>query len=149
MVLFRYCTQAPCSIKFWNDGEFLCLSLIHLLRSVFPVWRKSLPHTSLQRTAKVIQIILKRRKVSFGLYSNHVSKTVDALSAEDPGQPQAEDAEVLNAAFQEEEDEPSNSQTEEKLPCPTGDQPLALSSELNFLPLFFFFFFKACSRSHP
>ncbi|XP_051750122.1 cell division cycle-associated protein 2 isoform X3 [Ctenopharyngodon idella] len=51
----------------------------------------------------------------------------DALSAEDPGQPQAEDAEVLNAAFQEEEDEPSNSQTEEKLPCPTGDQPLALS----------------------
>ncbi|XP_048044874.1 cell division cycle-associated protein 2 isoform X3 [Megalobrama amblycephala] len=54
-------------------------------------------------------------------------KVVDALSAEDPGQPQAEDAEVMNAAFQEEEDEPSNSQTEEKLPYPTGDQPLALS----------------------
>ncbi|KAK2911023.1 hypothetical protein Q8A67_003156 [Cirrhinus molitorella] len=52
----------------------------------------------------------------------------DALSAEDPGQPQAEDVEVMNAAFQEEEDVPSNSQTEEKLLCPTGDQPLALST---------------------
>uniref|UniRef100_A0A672RMS1 Cell division cycle-associated protein 2-like n=2 Tax=Sinocyclocheilus grahami TaxID=75366 RepID=A0A672RMS1_SINGR len=53
----------------------------------------------------------------------------DALSAEDPGQPQAEDVEVMNAAFQEEEDVPLNSQTEEKLACPTGDQPLALSVE--------------------
>ncbi|XP_056110665.1 cell division cycle-associated protein 2 isoform X3 [Rhinichthys klamathensis goyatoka] len=51
----------------------------------------------------------------------------DVLSAEDPRQPQAEDSEVMNAAFQEEDDEPSNSQTEEKLPCPTSDQPLALS----------------------
>ncbi|XP_016367904.1 cell division cycle-associated protein 2-like [Sinocyclocheilus rhinocerous] len=53
----------------------------------------------------------------------------DALSAADPGQPQAEDVEVMNAAFQEEEDVPLNSQTEEKLACPTGDQPLALSVE--------------------
>ncbi|XP_073697280.1 cell division cycle-associated protein 2 isoform X1 [Garra rufa] len=52
----------------------------------------------------------------------------DALSAEDPGQPQAEDVEVMNAAFQEEEDVPANSQTEEKLLCPSGDQPLALSA---------------------
>ncbi|XP_043094079.1 cell division cycle-associated protein 2-like isoform X2 [Puntigrus tetrazona] len=51
----------------------------------------------------------------------------DALSAEDPGQPQAEDVEVMNAAFQEEEDVPLNSQAEEKLPRPAGDQPLALS----------------------
>ncbi|XP_077097677.1 cell division cycle-associated protein 2 isoform X3 [Siphateles boraxobius] len=51
----------------------------------------------------------------------------DVLSAEDPRQPQAEDSEVMNAAFQEEDDEPSSSQTEEKLPCPTSDQPLALS----------------------
>ncbi|XP_039515723.1 cell division cycle-associated protein 2 isoform X3 [Pimephales promelas] len=51
----------------------------------------------------------------------------DVLSAEDPRQPQAEDSEVMNAAFQEEDDEPSNSQTEEKLPGPTSDQPLALS----------------------
>ncbi len=70
------------------------------------------------------------------LYSNRVSKTADALCAEDPGQPQAEDAEVMNAAFQEEEDVPLNSQTEEKLPRPTGAQPLALSGEFNFLPLF-------------
>ncbi|XP_016356853.1 cell division cycle-associated protein 2-like isoform X2 [Sinocyclocheilus anshuiensis] len=53
----------------------------------------------------------------------------DALSAEDPGQPQAEDVEVMNAAFREEEDVPLNSQTEEKLACPTSDQPLALSVE--------------------
>lgn len=44
----------------------------------------------------------------------------DILFAEDPRQPRAEDAEVMNAAFQEEEDEPSNSQTEDKLPCPTA-----------------------------
>jgi len=71
--------------------------------------------------------------------SNCVCKTVDVLSAEDPRQPQAEDSDVMNAAFQEEDDEPSNSQTEEKLPGPTSDQPLALSisSELNFLPFFF------------
>ncbi|XP_073697281.1 cell division cycle-associated protein 2 isoform X2 [Garra rufa] len=55
----------------------------------------------------------------------------DALSAEDPGQPQAEDVEVMNAAFQEEEDVPANSQTEEKLLCPSGDQPLALSVEVD------------------
>ncbi|XP_050965625.1 cell division cycle-associated protein 2 isoform X2 [Labeo rohita] len=54
----------------------------------------------------------------------------DALFAEDPGQPQAEDVEVMNAAFQEEEDVLSNSQTEEKLLCPTGDQPLALSVDV-------------------
>uniref|UniRef100_A0A673GIT0 Cell division cycle-associated protein 2-like n=1 Tax=Sinocyclocheilus rhinocerous TaxID=307959 RepID=A0A673GIT0_9TELE len=64
----------------------------------------------------------------FGLYSNCVSKTVDVLSAEDPGQPQAEDTEVMNVAFQE--DVPSDSQTEEKLPCPNGDQPLAFSAHL-------------------
>uniref|UniRef100_A0A8C1FQG9 Si:ch211-244o22.2 n=1 Tax=Cyprinus carpio carpio TaxID=630221 RepID=A0A8C1FQG9_CYPCA len=52
----------------------------------------------------------------------------DALSAEDPVQPRAEDVEVMNAAFQEEEEEPLNTQTEEKLACPTGDQPPALSA---------------------
>ncbi|XP_058633639.1 cell division cycle-associated protein 2 isoform X2 [Onychostoma macrolepis] len=63
--------------------------------------------------------------------SNKLSEDCeDALSAEDPGQPQAEDAEVMNAAFQEEEDVPLNSLTEEKLPRPTGDQPLALSEEV-------------------
>ncbi|XP_018923201.1 cell division cycle-associated protein 2 isoform X1 [Cyprinus carpio] len=50
----------------------------------------------------------------------------DVLSAEDQGQPQAEDTEVMNVAFQE--DVPSDSQTEEKLPCPNGDQPLAFSA---------------------
>lgn len=75
-----------------------------------------------------------RKKFLFGLYSNCVSKTVDVLSAEDQGQPQAEDTEVMNVAFQE--DVPSDSQTEEKLPCPNGDQPLAFSGALNFLPLF-------------
>uniref|UniRef100_A0A8C1KU82 Si:ch211-244o22.2 n=1 Tax=Cyprinus carpio TaxID=7962 RepID=A0A8C1KU82_CYPCA len=53
----------------------------------------------------------------------------DALSAEDPVQPRAEDVEVMNAAFQEEEEEPLNTQTEEKLACPTGDQPPALSGD--------------------
>ncbi|XP_042579449.1 cell division cycle-associated protein 2-like isoform X1 [Cyprinus carpio] len=53
----------------------------------------------------------------------------DALSAEDPVQPRAEDTEVMNAAFQEEEEERLNTQTEEKLACPTGDQPPALSVE--------------------
>uniref|UniRef100_A0A672S7V9 Cell division cycle-associated protein 2-like n=1 Tax=Sinocyclocheilus grahami TaxID=75366 RepID=A0A672S7V9_SINGR len=64
----------------------------------------------------------------------HSEDCKDVLSAEDPGQPQAEDTEVMNFAFQE--DVPSDSQTEEKLPCPNGDQPLAFSGELNFLPLF-------------
>ncbi|XP_016089034.1 cell division cycle-associated protein 2 [Sinocyclocheilus grahami] len=55
----------------------------------------------------------------------HSEDCKDVLSAEDPGQPQAEDTEVMNFAFQE--DVPSDSQTEEKLPCPNGDQPLAFS----------------------
>ncbi|XP_067295533.1 cell division cycle-associated protein 2 isoform X2 [Pseudorasbora parva] len=54
----------------------------------------------------------------------------DVLSAEEPRQPQAEDAEVMNAAFQEEEDEPSNSLTEENLPCPTvKDESSAISEK--------------------
>ncbi|XP_016428292.1 cell division cycle-associated protein 2 isoform X1 [Sinocyclocheilus rhinocerous] len=56
----------------------------------------------------------------------HSEDCKDVLSAEDPGQPQAEDTEVMNVAFQE--DVPSDSQTEEKLPCPNGDQPLAFSA---------------------
>ncbi|XP_057215487.1 cell division cycle-associated protein 2 isoform X2 [Triplophysa rosa] len=55
----------------------------------------------------------------------------DTLSAEDPGQPQAQDSEVMNAAFQVDEDEPSASQMEEKLPSATSDQPPALSIEVD------------------
>ncbi|XP_065106938.1 cell division cycle-associated protein 2 isoform X3 [Paramisgurnus dabryanus] len=51
----------------------------------------------------------------------------DILSAEDPGQPQAEGIEVMNAAFQVGEDEPSDLQMEENLPSATSDQPSALS----------------------
>ncbi|XP_055054508.2 cell division cycle-associated protein 2 isoform X2 [Misgurnus anguillicaudatus] len=51
----------------------------------------------------------------------------DILSAEDSGQPQAEDIEVMNAAFQVGEDEPSDLQIEENLPSATSDQPSALS----------------------
>lgn len=61
---------------------------------------------------------------------------IDTLSAEDPGQPQAGVTEVMNAAFQVDEDEPSASQIEEKLSSVTSDEPPALSSELHFLTLF-------------
>ncbi|XP_051552685.1 cell division cycle-associated protein 2-like isoform X2 [Myxocyprinus asiaticus] len=61
--------------------------------------------------------------------SNRPSESCkDTLCDEDSGLPQAEDAEVMNAAFQE--DVPSDSQTEEKLPSQTGDQPLAFSTSL-------------------
>ncbi|XP_056602166.1 cell division cycle-associated protein 2 isoform X2 [Triplophysa dalaica] len=55
----------------------------------------------------------------------------DTLSAEDQGQPQAQDSEVMNAAFQVDEDEPSASQMEEKLPSATSGQPPALSTEVD------------------
>lgn len=61
---------------------------------------------------------------------------IDTLSAEDPGQPQGENTEVMNAAFQVDEEKPSASQMEEELPSATNDQPPALSSELLFLTLF-------------
>ncbi|XP_051527206.1 cell division cycle-associated protein 2-like isoform X3 [Myxocyprinus asiaticus] len=62
--------------------------------------------------------------------SNRPSKSCkDTLCAEDSGQPQAEDTEVLNAAFQEDEDVPSDSQRAEILPSHFGDQPLALSTD--------------------
>ncbi|XP_051981614.1 cell division cycle-associated protein 2-like [Xyrauchen texanus] len=52
----------------------------------------------------------------------------DIFCDEDSRLPLAKDAEVMNAAFQEDADVPSDSQTEEKLPSQTGDQPLALST---------------------
>ncbi|XP_056313417.1 cell division cycle-associated protein 2 isoform X1 [Danio aesculapii] len=55
-------------------------------------------------------------------------KWKDALFAEDTWKPQAEETEVMNAAFQEEEDVPSNVQTGDELPCTTDNQPLALSA---------------------
>ncbi|XP_059404679.1 cell division cycle-associated protein 2 isoform X2 [Carassius carassius] len=59
----------------------------------------------------------------------HSEDCKDVLCAEDPGQPQAEDTEVMNVAFQE--DVQSDSQTKEKLPCPSGDQPLAFSVKVD------------------
>nr|XP_005168670.1 cell division cycle-associated protein 2 isoform X1 [Danio rerio] len=55
-------------------------------------------------------------------------KWKDALFAEDTWKPQAEETEVMNAAFQEEEDVPANVQTGDERPCTTDDQPLALSA---------------------
>ncbi|XP_051957360.1 cell division cycle-associated protein 2-like isoform X2 [Xyrauchen texanus] len=60
---------------------------------------------------------------------NRPSKSFkDTLCAEDSGQFQAEDTEVLNAAFQEDEDVPSDTLRAEILPSRFCDQPLALSN---------------------
>ncbi|KAA0716796.1 Cell division cycle-associated protein 2 [Triplophysa tibetana] len=60
--------------------------------------------------------------------SENCKELKDTLSAEDPGQPQAQDSEDMNAAFQVDEDEPSASQMEEKVPSATNGLPPALSA---------------------
>ncbi|XP_059405285.1 histone H3.v1-like [Carassius carassius] len=88
-----------------------------------------LPHTLSDALEPSDEVFEEIEKISFPSMEDESPSEDYAFSAEHREQPQAEDAEVMNAAFQEEEDEVLKSQTEEKPSCPSGDQPLDLSAE--------------------
>ncbi|XP_026066714.1 cell division cycle-associated protein 2-like isoform X3 [Carassius auratus] len=91
-------------------------------RGASPVLLPHRPSDGLEPRDEVFEEI---QKISFPSMEDESPSEDYAVSAEDREQPQAEDAEVMNAAFQEEEDEALKSQPS----CPSGDQPLDLSAE--------------------